>query len=91
VQPSILFKTVYDKSFINKEAKNSILNSFNSCLIYENLEVLLKDGTMSKLKNNALIENSFLYLGTFIDKCGPEMLIYDKAQDSHKSLIILMV
>ena len=59
VQPSILFKTVYDKSFINKEAKTAIQNSLKTCVFFENIEVLLKDGTMSKLKNNALIENAF--------------------------------
>ena len=91
VQPSILFKTVYDKSFINKEAKNAVVNSLVTCLIIENLEVLLKDGTMSKLKNNSLIENSYSYLGTFIEKCKPELFDYDKADDHHKGLILLTV
>ena len=91
VQPSILFKTVYDKSFINKEAKNAIVNSLNTCLIIENLEVLLKDGTMSKLKNNSLIENSFSYLGTFIEKCKPEIFDYEKSDEHQKSLILLTV
>jgi len=31
VLPSVMFKTVYDKVFISKEAKNSVTASLKSC------------------------------------------------------------
>ena len=82
---------MYDKSFINKEAKAAILNSLQTFLLFENLDVLLKDGTMSKLKNNALIENAFSYLGTFIENCLPDLFNYESANDQNKKLILLMI
>jgi len=41
VSASILFKTVYDKLFINKEAKTSINHALNHCFYKEFLTILI--------------------------------------------------
>lgn len=56
VLPSVLFKTVYDKVFISKEAKNAINNSLGEgkCLYREMLIVLIEDGCNNKYNNKKL-------------------------------------
>lgn len=39
--PSIVFKTVYDKSFIAKEAELSVMNALNTCFYDEMLDSLV--------------------------------------------------
>ena len=50
VMPSVLFKTVYDKVFISREAKSTINNSLKEgkCLYREMLVVLIEDGCNNK-------------------------------------------
>lgn len=87
VQPTILFKTVYDKSFINREAKSAINSSLETCLFVENLDVFLKDGTMSKLGNKALIENSYTFITAFIGKIDTEFFNFKTASDEQRRVI----
>jgi hypothetical protein len=47
VLPSVLFKTVYDKVFISKEAKSAITFALSTCSFNETLMVIL-DGCLQK-------------------------------------------
>ena len=56
VLPIVLFKTVYDKVFIAREAKNTINNCLGDgkCLYREMLVVLIEDGCNNKYNNKKL-------------------------------------
>lgn len=56
VLPSVLFKTVYDKVFISREAKSTINNSLKEgkCLYREMINVLIDDGCNNKYNNKKL-------------------------------------
>lgn len=65
VLPSVLFKTVYDKVFISKEAKSAITFSLESCHSKETLSVLINDGCLCKA-NKKLQELSYEFIGVFV-------------------------
>ena len=65
VLPSVLFKTVYDKVFISKEAKTAVTHSLTTCHFKETLEVIINDGCLNK-SNKKLMEDSYSFIGVFI-------------------------
>jgi hypothetical protein len=66
VLPSVLFKTVYDKVFISKEAKNAVTFSLSTCHFKETLGVIINDGCQNKGSNKKLMEDSYVFIGIFI-------------------------
>ena len=52
--PSIFLRTVYDKVFIAKEAKNAVANCLKNCVIPEVLEIVVQDGCYNKINNKRL-------------------------------------
>lgn len=54
VLPAIFLRTVYDKVFIAKEAKNAVTNCLTNCVIPESLEITIKDGCQNKINNKKL-------------------------------------
>ena len=62
--PSIVFKTVYDKVFIAKEAKTSVVNALDSCIFDDMLTVIIKTGCNGN--NRTLQENGYIYCGLFV-------------------------
>ena len=62
--PSIIFKTVYEKAFIAKEAQTSVQNALNTCRYDELLNILIEAGCKGiKIK---LQENSYNYCSIFV-------------------------
>lgn len=68
--PSVLFKTVYDKVFISKEAKNAVTYSLSNCNFKETLDVIINDGCLNK-SNKKLMEDSYAFIGIFIKNADP--------------------
>ena len=54
VLPSVFLRTVYDKVFIAKEAKNAVTNCLKHCIIPEALDITIKDGCHNKISNKKL-------------------------------------
>ena len=70
VLPSVLFKTVYDKVFISKEAKSAITFALSTCSFNETLKVIL-DGCLQK-SNIKLQELSYGFIGVFVKNAHPQ-------------------
>lgn len=76
VLPSILFKTVYDKVFISKEARTAVGNSLESCAAHsEVLRILINDGCRNKKNNKQLTELSYTYLATLLKNVHSSYLL----------------
>ena len=67
VLPSIFLRTVYDKVFIAKEAKNAVSNCLTHCIIPESLDITIKDGCQNKINNKKLQEEAHVsFLKTLV-------------------------
>lgn len=84
VLPSVLFKTVYDKVFISKEAKNAVTHSLHTCHFKETLGVIINDGCLNK-SNKKLMEDSYPYIGIFVKNAESSFF------DSNPEITALMV
>lgn len=72
IMPSLLFKTVYDKVFISKEAKTAVGHVIKNCIFLQTLESLLNEGCLCKSNNKNLIEQSHTtHLLSFIEILDP--------------------
>lgn len=90
VLPSVLFKTVYDKVFISKEAKNTITHSLGEgkCLYKEMLLVLIEEGCNNKNNNKKLQEESYNYISLFVKNVDNQFFaISDKPDDLNTTVL----
>jgi len=89
VLPSILLKTVYEKAFISKEAKNSMTNAISNCKTFEVLQIILDEGCRCKNNNKTLIEGSYTYVGEFFKHAKPEFILQPFENESEwKKLMV---
>ena len=57
--PSVIYKTVYDKVFISKEALSAVKNWLTHCIYPETLNMVIQHGCLCKSNNKKLIELSY--------------------------------
>lgn len=75
VLPSVLGKTVYEKTFISKEAKNSVTNAIHSCSHFPHLlRILIHSGCKNTKNNRSLSEQAYAFLSEFISKAPIDLL-----------------
>ena len=62
--PSIVRKTVYEKAFISKEAKNSVTKALDCCIYDQTINAIVDFGCNGN--KPALIEGSYTYCNLFV-------------------------
>lgn len=85
---SILFKTVYEKSFIQKEAQTSIANAMQYCFYDDMIETFIEGGC--KNTNKALQENAYNYCASFVKLSPPNFFNYGDSE-TKKQVLFLFV
>mmetsp|Transcript_14508 Transcript_14508/g.22516 ORF Transcript_14508/g.22516 Transcript_14508/m.22516 type:complete len:282 (+) Transcript_14508:56-901(+) len=93
VGPSILHKTVYEKAFISKEAKTSMMHAIATAPCSELLAFLLSDGCRCKNNNKSLMENSYTYVGEFFKQVGTSFVepLASSEESDRKTLLLEVV
>lgn len=86
--PSIVFKTVYEKVFIAKEAKNAVTSALDACTCDVLLNVLLDAGCNSN--SRILQENSYAYCGLFVKNVDSSYLGKALDKDGNHAIVKLV-
>ena len=88
IMPSIVFKTVYEKAFIAKEAQTSVKNALETCIFNDMLSILIQTGCNGT--NRTLQENGYTYIGLFVKKAKAEYFGDALNKDKSEHLVKLM-
>jgi len=83
--PSLVFKTVYEKAFIAKEAKASVTNALEWCTFDDMLTILISKGCNGN--NRTLQENGYVYCGLFVKKAKPEYFANALDKDKNEAIV----